>query len=153
MPLPTITTARTPRLDLPYLFPGQSQKEAFVNEALTRLDSLIQPAIAGEAAAPPAEPMLGDCFIVAGPATDAWAGREGMLATWAQTMWLFAQPPEGARVHDKATGALAVFTAADGWQRAAAPAAPTGGAVQDAEARAALAAIVTKLHALRIFSS
>lgn len=152
MPLPAITSARTPRFELPYLFPGQTQKEAFVNEALARLDGLVQPTVLGEAATPPVSPEPGDCYIVAASAAGAWAGHAGMLATWVQTQWLFAQPPEGARVHDMASGGLAVFTAADGWTRASSPPAPAGGAVQDSEARAALSAIVAKLHALRIFS-
>lgn len=153
MPLPVITTARTPRHALPYLFPGQAQKEVFVNEALARLDALVQPAVLGEIAAPPANPAPGDCYIVARPATGVWATHEGALATWAETQWLFAPPREGGRVHDIASGALAVFTVAQGWQRAAAPVAPSGGTTQDTEARAALAELVTKLQSLQIFSA
>lgn len=153
MPIPTITSARTPAHGLPYLFPGQSQKEAFVNEALTRLDALIDPVVLGELAEPPASPATGDCYIVATPATGAWATHEDALAVWAETQWLYADPREGTQVHDAASGALAVFRGAEGWARAAVPEAPSGGATQDIEARAALADIVTKLHALRIFSA
>lgn len=153
MPEPTLTTARTPRCDLPFLFAGQSQREAFVNEAFARLDALLQPVVLGEDLAPPLEPENGDSYIVGAPATGEWAGREADLATWAETQWLFAQPVEGMRLHDAASGSLAVFTQAHGWRRAAAPAAPGGGAVQDAEARAAIAAIVAGLHRLGIFSA
>ena len=153
MPLPTITTARTPAHALPYLFPGQSQKEAFVNEAFARLDALVHPLVLGELAAPPADPATGDCYIVAGSAAGVWAGHERALASWAETQWLFAEPREGMQVHDAASGALAVFTDLQGWQHAAAPATPSGGSVQDVEARAALAQIVARLHTLRIFSA
>lgn len=153
MPEPVLTIARTARHDLPYLFPGQAQKEAFVNEALARLDGLIQPAVLGEAATPPPSATSGDSYIVAAPATGAWAGHERAIATWSDTHWLFAVPAEGARVHDAASASLAVFTTADGWRRAAAPPAPVGGGVQDVEARAAIAAIVANLHSLRIFSA
>lgn len=153
MPEPTLTTARTPRHALPFLFAGQAQKEAFVNEALAKLDTLIQPVVLGEISAPPALPASGDCYLVAGLATGAWTGHERSIASWVETQWLFAQPCEGARVHDVASGALAVFTAANGWRRAAAPAMPTGGPTQDTDARAALAAIVAGLHRLGIFSA
>jgi hypothetical protein len=153
MPEPTLTTARTLRHALPFLFAGQAQKEAFVNEALTRIDALLQPVVLDEATAPPAAPASGDSYLVADPAAGAWAGHERAIASWADTQWLFAVPCEGARVHDAASDSLAVFTAAHGWRRATAPTAPTGGATQDIEARAALAAIVAGLHRLGIFSA
>jgi hypothetical protein len=153
MPEPTLTTARTPRHALPFLFPGQAQKEAFVNEALARIDSLLQPVVLGEQAAPPPASQAGDTYLVAAPASGEWAGRDGMIANWSGTHWLFAPPWEGARVHDAASGALAVFSGAAGWRRAAAPPVPDGGTTQDLEARAAIAAIVARLHSLAIFSA
>ena len=153
MPQPTLTTARTPRLDLPFLFAGQSQKEAFVNEALARLDALIMPVVLGELAAPPAAPSDGDSYLVANLATGDWTGCERAIATWAGTLWLFAAPADGARVHDAVSGSLAVFNEAGGWHRAAKPSLPSGGATQDLEARATLAAIVASLHSLGIFSA
>ena len=153
MPEPTLTTARTPRLELPFLFAGQSQKEAFVNEALVRLDALVQPVVQGELAAPPAAPSSGDSYLVAPGATGEWAGRDGAIATWADALWLYFSPFAGARVHDVQSNALAVFNETDGWRRAVAPALPAGGTTQDAEARTAIAAIVARLHSLRIFSA
>ncbi len=153
MPELTLTRARTPRHALPFLFPGQAQKEAFVNEAFVRLDSLLQPVVLGERATPPAAPAGGDSYLVAAPAAGEWAGHEAAIASWAETQWLFSAPCEGARVHDAASGALAVFSIAEGWRRAAAPPVPSGGVMQDVEARAAIAAIVAGLHRLGIFSA
>lgn len=153
MPDPILTTARTPRHALPFLFPGQAQKEAFVNEALARLDALVLPSVLGELSDPPAAPASGDSFLVGAAATGAWTGRERSIATWADTQWLFASPSDGARVHDAQSGALAVFSTAEGWRRAASPPVPAGGTVQDLEARAAIAAIVASLHRLGIFSA
>lgn len=153
MPEPTLTTARTPRLELPFLFPGQAQKEAFVNEALVRLDGLIQPLVQGEAAEPPAAPSSGDSYIVAEGATGDWAGREAAIAIRSEGFWLFAPPFEGARVHDAASGSLSVYSETEGWRRADAPVLPSGGTVQDIEAREAIAAIVARLHRLAIFSA
>lgn len=150
---PILTTARTPRHDLPFLFPGQAQKEAFVNEALARLDALVQPVVLGEAAEPPAAPANGDSYLVAAGGTGDWAGRDGAIATWVDTHWLCAAPFDGARVHDAASGSIAVFSDTDGWRRAAAPSVPSGGATQDIEAREAIAAIVARLHSLGIFSA
>lgn len=153
MPLPTITSARSPAHELPYLFPGQAQKEAFVNEAFARLDALLQPVAIEERAAPPAGPAPGDSYLVADPASGAWTGQERALAVWAENQWLFCPPREGARLFDLASGALALFSAAEGWQRIAAPAPPLGGATQDGEARAAIAALVAALRAAGIFSA
>ncbi|WP_133364610.1 DUF2163 domain-containing protein [Qipengyuania sediminis] len=54
-------------------------------------------------------------------------------------------------VSAKASGAIAVYGAGTGWRRTSAPPAPAGGAVQDAEARAVLIAIVAGLRHLGIF--
>lgn len=126
MPEPTLTTARTPHHSLPFLFSGQSQKEAFVNEAIARIDALIQPVVQGEAATPPANPSSGDSYIVATNASGSWQGRDEEIATWADNQWLFAAPRDGARVRDAAVGALAVFREGSG---------------------------VAKLHSLGIFSA
>lgn len=152
MPEPVITTARSARHDLPYLFPGQAQKEAFVNEALARIDALLQPAVIAELADPPPAPAPGDCYIVADSPTGEWAGHASAIAIRAENQWLFAPARAGMRLHDAQAGGLAAFDPAEGWRRTAAPAAPAGGATQDAEARAALSAIVAGLRNLGIFS-
>lgn len=153
MPLPTLTSARTPAHDLPYLFPGQAQKEAFVNEALARLDALVQPVVIEERGAPPATPTPGDCYLVADPASGAWSGHERAVAVWAENQWLIGRPREGARLFDLASASFASFSASTGWQRIAAPPLAIGGATQDAEARAAIAALVAALRAAGIFST
>ncbi len=152
MPLPVITQSRSARLDLPYLFPGQAQKEAFVNEAIARLDALVQPAIAGVATTPPLDPAAGQCYIVGAAAEGAWAGHVDELASWAQTQWLFTMPRPGAIVFDLSAQCLVRFDEADGWRRAAAPAQVSGGSVQDVEVRAALAATVAALQHLGILA-
>jgi hypothetical protein len=90
---------------------------------------------------------------LAAGASGAWTGHDRALAVWAENQWLYQPPREGARVHELASGSQLVFSASEGWQRTPAPAAPTGGAVQDSEARSAIAAIVTALRAAGIFSA
>lgn len=152
MPEPQITSARTARLDLPYLFPGQAQKEAFVNEALARLDALVQPAVLDERDDPPSDPAPGDSHIVGTAPTGAWAGHAGAIALWAESQWLFVSPREGMTAFDRASASLASYSAAAGWNRAEAPAAVSGGAVVDTELRAAFAEAIAGLRSLGFFA-
>lgn len=152
MPQPLITSPSTPRLGLPYLFPGQAQKEAFVNEALARLDALVVPSVQGERADPPATPAVGDCYVVAATPAGAWEGHAGALAVWAENQWLFAEPVEGMWIFDRGAGGMAHYSDPSGWTRVAAPPLPGGGATQDAEARAAIGALIEGLRNLGIFA-
>lgn len=152
MPEPVITTARSPRHDLPYLFPAQAQKEAFVNEALARLDALVQTVVDGERDGPPTSPERGDCFIVGEGASGAWSGHTGAIAIWAEGQWLFTPAFEGMQAYDLDSASVATYRADSGWRRLAVPALPSGGAVQDIEARAAIAALAASLRSLGIFA-
>ncbi|CAN5121460.1 hypothetical protein BH10PLA2_BH10PLA2_00420 [soil metagenome] len=90
----------SPRLALPFLVAGQAQKEMVHNEALQRIDALVQPvAQSADLAIPPATPMPGDCWIVADAATGAWVGHDGELAQWTVGGWRFLRPAEGWRCH------------------------------------------------------
>ncbi|MBX7481462.1 DUF2793 domain-containing protein [Qipengyuania sp. 6D47A] len=130
---------------------GQAQRELFVNEALARIDALLHAAIEGEASAPPIDPVPGECWLVQAPATDDWQGHEGALASWDGTQWTFCKPVDGMHVVDRSSGGRIAYV--DGWRRAARPDLPSGGATVDAEARAAIAAIVDMLATLAIFPS
>ena len=138
----------TPRFALPNLFVGQAQKEFTVNEALARLDGLLHPAVAGEADAPPGAPADGECWIVGAAPTGDWQGEGGALACRQAGNWLFVAPQAGMRVFDTALSAYRVYE--NGWSLPAAVVAPTGGAVEDAAARAAIAGLVAALVEARI---
>lgn len=155
----------TKRLALPFLQPGQAQKEFFHNEALRRLDLTVAAAVEAVAAnTPPASPSDGQCFILGAAPTGAWAGQAKALAGYADGGWRFVAPLAGMSAFDKASGQTAVF---DGtaWAvgtlsaaklmvganqvvgaRGAAVAGPSGGTTVDAEARAALGAILDRLR-------
>lgn len=152
MPQPIITAARTARLDLPYLFPGQSQKEAFVNEALARLDALVQPSVIDERNDPPTDAVRGDSYLVGRSPTGEWVDNAGAIAVWAENQWLLAAPLEGMAIFDRAAGSIARYFQAVGWSRAEAPPMVTGGAVPDAELRAAFNALVESLRTLGFFA-
>lgn len=147
----SLTSARTPLHGLPYLFPGQAQKEAFVNEGFARLDALVQPVVLDERAMPPVDPAAGDCYLVAEIGEGLWEGHGRSLAVWAD-QWLFLLPREGAQIYDLAIAAARRFADDGGWRRVAAPGVATGGAVQDLEARDTIATVIAKLRAAGIFS-
>jgi hypothetical protein len=140
MPDPISFTSASARYGLPLLFAGQAQKEFFVNQALALTDALLHPAIEGEADDPPAAPEEGESWLVGAAPSGAWAERAGCLASFQAGSWVFAEPRDGLRVLDRATGQDIRYRG--GWQRAATPAAPTGGATVDGEARAAIAALI-----------
>jgi hypothetical protein len=133
----------TPRFSLPLLFAGQAQKEFTVNEAHALCDALLHAACEGAAAAPPPDPADGDTWLVASGATGEWAGQDGAIAARQGGNWLFVAPLEGMRLFDGATGQVLLYRS--GWQRPAAPVAPSGGVVIDAEARAAIAELISAL--------
>ncbi len=67
----------TPRLGLPYLAAGQAQKHVTLNEALSRLDGLVQTVVASRVvAAQPVDPVEGALYILPDGATgEAWGGE------------------------------------------------------------------------------
>src|SRR5678815_4224148 len=142
---PITFTSASARYRLPFLFSGQIQKELFVNEAHAMLDALLHPAVEGEAAAPPAAPDDGECWLVGNDPAGAWADHAGELASYQAGGWIFAAPRDGLRVLGLATGQVVRYR--DGWQRPATPVEPAGGTTVDAEARAAIVDLIEVLIA------
>lgn len=134
----------TPRYALPLLFAGQAQKEGFVNEIAARIDALIHCAIEGLATAPPSAPEEGQCWLVGAGGTGAWLDRDHEIAAWQGGNWLFFAPSAGLSLYDKSAGQLRHFIGS--WLIAPSPGNPTGGAIVDAEARAAIAEIIEVLE-------
>lgn len=67
--MPTQSQQRTPRLDIPYIMPGQALKYITHNEALRTLDLRVQTRIISRTlAAPPEAAEDGDAYIVPDPA-------------------------------------------------------------------------------------
>lgn len=90
-------TEKTSRLDLPYILPSQAQKHVTHNEALQRLDAVIQLVILAELPAPPQNAQEGDCFLIASEASAEWAGKSAQLAFRQDGAWIFITPKEGWR--------------------------------------------------------
>lgn len=100
----------TPRLALPFLSPGQAQKELFHNEALQILDAVVAAAVEqAPLSSPPPAPAPGACYIVAAGATGEWAGRDLCLAEFTSGGWRYVRPIEGMTVYVRSAGVWAVF--------------------------------------------
>jgi hypothetical protein len=154
----------TPRFALPFILPGQAQKELFHNEALARIDLALHPAVEGAPVAePPAGPADGQCWIVAAPGTGDWEGRDGLLAMWTEGGWRFVAPAAGTIAWNKAAS-LPLLWDGSSWRDGALLCAglvvngvqvvggrqpsvpsPSGGTIIDEEARAAINGLTAAL--------
>jgi hypothetical protein len=154
----------TGRFQLPFILPGQAQKELYHNEALTRIDAALH-AAAEEAPlpVPPEAPQIGQSWLVAAGASGQWEQRDGQLATWTEGGWRFVAPQPGMMVWVK-TENLWRHWNGHAWGNGDMPAArlvigdqqvvgerqpaiisPSGGTTIDEEARAAVAAVIATL--------
>lgn len=143
MPDPIIFTSVTPHYSLPLLFPGQVQKEFYVNEAHSLLDSLIHSSVEGMATTPPLSPSEGDLWLIAAPSQDSWAGFEHYIASYQGSAWRFIEPKQGMRVFDKEQGQFWLFDTQ--WSAGSISGEPEGGTNIDTEARATISELVQVL--------
>jgi hypothetical protein len=158
----------TGRLALPFILPGQAQKELYHNEALARIDLALHAYVEGELSSPPSNPDEGHCWLVGSAASGAWSGREKMIAGWTSGGWRFLAPVPGMSVLEKSSGSRLQWLGAwwssgevagtefvvggkkvVGARQPAVPS-PSGGTTIDEQARAALAALTAaiKSHGL-----
>jgi hypothetical protein len=155
----------TPRLALPFLSPGQAQKEFTHNEALQTLDIVAASSVEESPRSdPPASPAIGACYIVDAAATGAWAGRSQSVAGFTTGGWRFVTPVEGMAAYVKSVSIWALYRAG-AWElgvlrgsavevggqqvvgnRASAIASAAGGTTIDTEARAVIDQILDALR-------
>lgn len=157
-------TDTTSRYALPYIQPGQAQKEVAHNEALARIDCALHPVLQAIAAeTPPDSPAPGAAWAIGANPSGAWAGHAGALATWTDGGWRFIAPAAGM-IGWLATPGRLVWHDGNAWrdqplpthgilvdgvqvvgQRGPSIAAPAGGATVDSEARGAVNSILAAL--------
>lgn len=147
---PITFDSATVRFKLPLLFSGQSQKEAFVNEGLLRVDALMHCIVEGEANNPPATPIEGSTWIVGQNPTGEWGGQSGKLVCRQTGQWIFVVPQDGMRIMHRLTGQTQ-RRLSGAWVAPAAPNPPSGGSVVDAEARSALNTLIQRLRDAGVF--
>jgi hypothetical protein len=101
----------TARLSLSFIMAGQALKHITHNDALNRLDALVQPVVESTTlATPPASPLPGEAWIIPTGATGAWAGHSDEIAAWQDGAWRYYDPAEGWQVFDRASDALLIFS-------------------------------------------
>jgi hypothetical protein len=160
------------RLGLAFLQAAQLQKETTVNEGFAAIDLAVSAAVDGYLLnTPPGSPSVGSCYIVGAAPTGDWAGHALALAGYTAGGWRFIAPFTGLVAFDKASGEIATF-AAGAWEkghvraaklsvagnqivgaRLAAVTDPAGGAFVDAEARAAITAMLARLRTHGLIAS
>lgn len=153
------------RLALPFIMPGQSQKELFHNEALQMLDTIVAAAVEeAPSDGPPPAPLPGQCFIVGTAPTGAWSGNASRLAAFSLAGWRFIDPVDGLQAWVKSTSTWAAYHTG-AWElgalrasrllvgglqvvgaRSGSVADVAGGTTVDAEARAAIAAMLVAMR-------
>lgn len=85
----------TTNLSITLLEQAQAQKEVTVNEALTRIDSVLNNGVIDkDLTTPPGSPSTGDLYIVATTGTGDWSGHDEEIAFFDQ-IWRFITPNEG----------------------------------------------------------
>ena len=136
---------QTGRCALPLLAVGQAHKESSHNEALLRIDFLLNPVVeAVENDPDTVEPVEGDCWLIGANPIGDWTGRQDQIAGWTDAGWRFFDPPRFLSVMVASTQTYAVFT--DSWQFADRLDSPVGGDNVDPEARAAIDSIISLLR-------
>jgi hypothetical protein len=101
--------SNTAQLGLPLVQPAQAQKHVTVNEAMARLDGLVQLVLKSVTlTTPPAVVADGVCYGVPAGGVNAWAGQDGKIAIGKNGGWDFAVPHRGWRAIVEDTGAPAL---------------------------------------------
>lgn len=107
---------QTPNLSLPIMMPAQAQKHVTHNEALERLDAIVQLALESAMAfEAPLSPAEGQSWGVGAGALGVWLGQDGKIASWRGGGWFFVLPQEGWLAWCKDDATLKVRTGG-GWQ-------------------------------------
>ncbi|MEM1313152.1 MAG: DUF2793 domain-containing protein [Pseudomonadota bacterium] len=114
----------TANLGLPLLSGGQASKHVTMNEALTRIDTLLLLSVRSwTILAPPPGSVDGDRYVVPPGGQGDWAGRDGRLAVRVNGGWDFLAPLAGWRTFVEDEGGEIVFSQGV-WQRLIAPSEP-----------------------------
>ena len=116
---------RTQHLQLPFIAASQAQKHVTHNEALVRLDALVQLAVLDrDLTVPPSAPADGARYIIAAGATGLWAGKAGQIAHWTDGLWDYLVPRTGWACWLEDESTLAFYNGSD-WQLVTSAVLPT----------------------------
>lgn len=144
----------TGRHQLPLLAVSQAQKELTHNEALARIDALLHPVVEAQLATPamPTNADIGKCWLVSSAATGEWVNKSGQIACWIGGGWRYFLPVDAMRIRVKSDETDFIWSGTT-WIAAPAIADPSGGAIIDVEARAAIAALLSHFRMIGQFTT
>ena len=87
---------QSPILALPFITSSQNQKHITHNEALQKLDVIVQLSVKSKAlTAPPSDPEESDRYIIGSSATGEWANKAHQIAAFQNGAWAYFQPHNG----------------------------------------------------------
>jgi hypothetical protein len=96
---------------LPYILPNQAQKHITHNEAILKIDQMIQLSVlSADLPEPPTSVTDGDRYIVPENATGEWQSQDHKIATRTQETWSFLIPQTGWMVWDRNEQKITVFS-------------------------------------------
>lgn len=99
----------TARLQMSLLQPAQAQKHVTVNEALMRLDGLVNMVLQSTSVATPPEVALdGQCWGVPQSPVGDWAGHAGQVAVATNGGWVFVPAARGMQAFVADRGVTAI---------------------------------------------
>jgi hypothetical protein len=109
-------TYQSSRLALPYIAPAQAQKHVTHNEAIKRLDHLVQLVLVSlDGVTPPVSPQIGDVHALGANPTGGWVSQGSTLAVRDESGWSFVTPALGWIACMRDTPQVMRFGAA-GWE-------------------------------------
>ncbi|MBY0565489.1 MAG: DUF2793 domain-containing protein [Hyphomonadaceae bacterium] len=123
----------TANLSIAYLQDGQAQKHVTVNEALKKLDALVQLAVvSATTSAQPGSPVDGQAYILPAGKTGAqWGAMTNLaIAYYVDGAWMELAPREGWRAYVKDTDLFLGYTGSAWAQLRALNGLPAGGAAK-----------------------
>lgn len=89
--------ATTNNISLTEMEVGQSQKETTYNNAIKKIDSILNRGVISLGdETPPVSPAAGDIYILGATPTGAWASQANKIAAYYSGSWKFVTPKTGA---------------------------------------------------------
>jgi len=102
--------SETTNLQLPFIETSQAQKHVTYNDAIRKIDVLVQVhALSRNLSDPPSAPQEGDIYVVANGATGDWQAKENHTAAFQDGAWAFQPLKPGIVVWLEDESVLAVW--------------------------------------------
>lgn len=104
-----MTDQMTFRLGLPLVQAAQAQKHVTVNEALSRLDGMVNLVLVSVTQTEPPQAVIeGACYGIPKNATGAWSNHAGRIAIMSNGGWIFSDIRAGMQAYVADTGSPAI---------------------------------------------